>query len=226
MSSSTTDTQKEFHKNLASREQSEAFLKMAFENENEGGGKKGTKRKEPDYESDGGSSVESDVDSDEEMVLRFFPKGGIGRGKGGVKGGVEPQLMGLTLSQSKKIGTLKAEVVRLEDRTRYLQLDLNTYQVKIDEGQEKITKLRESIRERNVILVRNKKTICNACLLRIYAVMCFFLGSTRMFRVVKNPTYVYFVDLNITLMMIVHLLYVMNDIKCVLKYTIPKIKTR
>ena len=198
---------KELHTNLETRKNKEEFLEKTLENN--------------------GSDSDSEVDdSDDEMVMKFIlPKNGSG-GKNG--GGVsENRYIGLTLAQSKKIGKLKADVTRLEDRVRYLQLDLNTAIVKTEEANELVEKYKSALKARNFMIREHQSTFYKHSLLRIYQFFVYLFTIVTHYNLATNNEFIYIVDLSQFVMITMSMFYFIPDVKYVFNNTIPmKINTK
>jgi hypothetical protein len=101
------------------------------------------------------TSEEDSDDSDNEMVLKF------NKPKKRKSTGDMSQLdtVSLAFSQSKKIGNLKADLSKTEERLRYLQLDHNTRGVKIDELEKKLTQFRIAMTSKKELVLSQEKQI-------------------------------------------------------------------
>jgi len=71
------------------------------------------------------SDSEEDINSDDELVMKFIqPRG---------KSINQFETTGYAFALNNKMSKLRSEMARLEERMRYLQLDYNNCQVKLDE---------------------------------------------------------------------------------------------
>jgi hypothetical protein len=190
---------KELHTNLENREEKEKFLEKTLENNDED------------------ENTESENDSDDEMVMKFvLPKNS--NGKTNVSN--ESRYIGLTLAQSKKIGKLKSDVTRLEDRVRYLQLDLNNAIVKKEETLELIEKYKNALRNNNKILKDSNSIIYKNSLFRIYQITVYCFTIITDYQLITSNEFIYIVDFSETLMFSMMVFYFYSDVRYIFKNTI------
>ena len=83
------------------------------------------------------SDSESDVDSDDELVMKFVkPK---------KKGGNDFETTAYAFALNNKMSKIRSELARTEERMRYLQLDYNNERVKNDENKSKLDEYKSNI---------------------------------------------------------------------------------
>jgi hypothetical protein len=91
------------------------------------------------------SEEESGDDSDNEMLMKFIPKKS--------KKSNEFESIGYAFTLNNKISKLRSELARNEERMRYLQLDYNNKEIKIDEQQIVITEKQIVIDKKEIIIL-------------------------------------------------------------------------
>tara|TARA_B100001094_G_C18194596_1_gene809736 strand:- start:814 stop:1482 length:669 start_codon:yes stop_codon:yes gene_type:complete len=101
------------------------------------------------------SSEEDTDDSDNEMVLKFNKP----KKRKQTSDMSQLDTVSLAFSQSKKIGNLKADLSKTEERLRYLQLDHNTRGIKIDELEKKLTQFRVAMTSKKELVLSQEKQI-------------------------------------------------------------------
>ena len=90
------------------------------------------------------SEEESEDDSDNEMLMKFIPKK--------TKKSNEFESIGYAFTLNNKISKLRSELARNEERMRYLQLDYNNKEIKIDEQQIVINEKQIIISKQDIII--------------------------------------------------------------------------
>ena len=90
------------------------------------------------------SEEESEDDSDNEMLMKFVPKK--------TKKSNEFESIGYAFTLNNKISKLRSELARNEERMRYLQLDYNNKEIKIDEQQIVINEQQIVINKQDIII--------------------------------------------------------------------------
>ena len=84
------------------------------------------------------SGEESGSDSDDEMLMKFMPK---------KKKNNEFESVAYAFTLTNKLSKLRSELARTEERMRYLQLDYNNKEIKIDEQKNLIVHLDLSVKD-------------------------------------------------------------------------------
>ena len=111
------------------------------------------------YESAEEENSDSD-DSDNEMLMKFVPKKNKKNGK------VDFDSVAYAFTLTNRLSKMRSELARIEERMRYLQLDYNNKEIKIEEQQTLITTFEnkvkddfENIKKYNILITRQHKQI-------------------------------------------------------------------
>ena len=125
------------------------------------------------------SSEESDADddSDNEMLMKFVTKKTKKNGK------PDFDTVAYAFSLNNKVSSLRSELARTEERLRYLQLDYNNKEIKIEELNTKnlelrtvIVNLRKESKNHLTIIHNLENRFCYLEYLLLGIVFCIFIG--------------------------------------------------
>ena len=119
----------------------------------------------PDYLTD--DDTDSD-NSDDELILKFT-KPNTKTSK------TECDFTSLAFTQSHKIGKLKTELGKTEERLRYLQLEYNNKNVDYDELELKFSKFRDALKDSRISLINSQNETKNLKRQRTVLIFSFFI---------------------------------------------------